>query len=129
MEWWKHKLVVVKVLFKYMWIMMLQKIYVPIIHTGRNKYEIQYVLHDHLYKVRTMVKRGPPRIIQVKDHDGNDITDEFRSYVGPNEDFHGQHTTPNDIGYNQIVIVFRDGMEATYEATDQLLLINNKKEE
>lgn len=127
MEWWKQKFVLVKVFLKYMWIMMLQKVYIPIVHTDRNQYEIQYVLNDRIYKVRTRVKRGPPHIIQVKDDDGNDITDDFRCYVGPNEDFHGQHTTPHDIGYNQIIICFRNGLEITYGASDTLSLY--KKED
>lgn len=116
MEWWKHKYIVAKIFVKYVYLQLLQKLYKTVLHVHKNKYEIQYVLHDTIYKVRTQVQRGPSKIILIKDQHGNDITNDMRCYLGPNEDFHGQLTTPTNLGYEKIYIQLRNGQELEFDA-------------
>lgn len=122
MEWWKQKIVVAKIIMKYLYLKMLQSLYLTVIHTHRNRYEIQYVLHDKIYRMRTQVRRGPTKILQILDAEDNDITDDIRSYLGPNEDFHGQQLRPCDFGYEKVCFFLRNGMERVFEAEEIIQL-------
>lgn len=123
MEWWKQKYIVFKVVVKYFYLKLLQSMYLTVSHVYKNTYEIQYVLHDHIYKFRTNVKRGPSKIIQIIDHLDNDITYDIRSYLGPNEDFHGgKPLCPQEIGYERICFLFRNGDKVCFNNNEPLLL-------
>jgi hypothetical protein len=122
MEWWKKKVVVLKVLMKYIYLKLLQKMYITVCHLHKNNYEIQYVLHDKIYKFRTKVKRGPSRLFMILDHEANDVTDEVRSYMGPNEDFHGQSVCPRDMGYEKLHVCLRSGGEIYFNADQPIIL-------
>lgn len=120
MEWWKQRYMIARVLVKYYYLAFLQKIYRTVIHLQKNNYEIQYALHDRIYKIRTRSRRTPTQIMDVQDHEGNDITEEVRSYLGPNEDFHGQRLRPFDIGYERLCVRLRNGREKIFK-TDEYI--------
>jgi len=122
MEWWKQKYLVLKILFKYTYLKFLQHIYLTVSHLHKNTYEIQYVLHDKIYKIRTNVRRGPSRIVYILDHLDNDITDEVKSYMGPNEDFHGKTMCPQDMGHERIYIILRNDQQIVFDANDPIVL-------
>lgn len=122
MEWWKQKYIVFKILVKYVYLKFLQNIYLTVSHLHKNTYEIQYVLHDKIYKIRTNVKRGPSKFVYIMDHSDNDITDKVRSYMGPNEDFHGKPMCPQEIGYEKICIVLRNDQQIIFNANDPIVL-------
>lgn len=115
----------IRILFKYLYLTFLQKVYISVVHVQRNTYEIQYVLHDQLYKIRTKTRRGPPRIVGILDHHGDDIAGEVVPYLGPNDDFHGQTIRPCDIGYEEIHIMLRNGVEKIFK-TDEYIQLNNE---
>lgn len=123
MEWWRQKWIVLKILFKYCYLKCLQNLYTTVVHIHKNTYEIQYVLHDKLYKIRTKVKRGPSKIVQILDHLDNDITEEVRSYLGPNEDFHGQRICPEDIGYERVCVCLRNGVEMGFNVNQPIVVV------
>lgn len=120
MEWWKQKWIVMKILMKYCYLKFLQHMYMTVIHLHKNTYEIQYILHDKIYKIRMKVKRGPSKIIQILDHLDNDITDDVRSYLGPNEDFHGQSVCPQDMGYERVYLCLRNGEQVGFDALEPI---------
>lgn len=121
MEWWKQKYMVARVLLKYIYLSVLQKLYQSVVHLHKNHYEIQYALHDRVYKIRTRTRRLPTQIIEVRDHEDKDITGEMRSYLGPNEDFHGQKMRPLDIGYEKICMLMRNGEEKVFTTNDYIV--------
>lgn len=121
MEWWKQQYLVVKICLKYLYLKFLQNIYKTVLHVNKNNYEIQYILHDNIYKVKTKVRRGPSPIIRIMDHQQNDITNEIRTYLGPNEDFHGQSLKPLDLGYEKIHFILRHGKEVEFDINDPIL--------
>lgn len=120
-EWWGPKWVVVKILMKYCYLKCLQTIYRTVVHLHKNHYEIQYALHDRVYRIRTQVRRGPSPIVRVLDHKDMDITDEVRSYLGPNEDFHGQSLCPQDMGYERVVFCFRNGGQTGFDLQEPIV--------
>lgn len=82
---------------------------------GKGRYEIQYVLHDKIYRIKTKHKRGPKKIEWVEDETGKDVTERFNSYLGPNEDFHGTPLSPHDLAYKSLRIHYRDGSSVYIE--------------
>lgn len=122
-EWWKQKYVLAKVFLKYVYLIVWQRMNQTVLHVHKNVYEIQYALHDHVYKVRTRVRRGPSNIIQILNHQGEDVTDEVRTYLGPNEDFHGQCMTPNDLGFEELSIQLRKGETMEYKLHDKIQIV------
>lgn len=127
LQWWRQKLVVVRVLTKYVMLLLWQKAYMPVARVGRNVYEVRYVLRDRVYKVRTQVRRVP-RVVRVLDHGGDDATEQVLSYLGPNEDFHGTQTTPGDLGYEGLLFRLRGGGEAAFGRDDVIDLDGKEKE-
>jgi len=122
MEWWRQKWVVLKILTKYLYLKLLQNIYITVVHLHKNTYEIQYVLHDKIYRIRTHVRRGPSKIVQILDHLDNDITEDVRTYMGPNEDFHGQSVCPQDIGYERVYVCLRNGAQVGFAADEPIVV-------
>lgn len=92
-----------------------------VVHIHKNTYEIQYALHDKTYRIRTNVRRGPSPIVRVLDHQDKEITDDIRSYLGPNEDFHGQSICPQDLGYERIVFCFRNGVRVSFSLQEPIV--------
>ena len=86
-----------------------QKLNQTVLLEGNGKYEIQYLLHDKVYKIKTRKKRGPKRIVRVEDEQGNDITEKFFSYLGPNHDFHGTPMSPRELCHEVVHIYYRNG--------------------
>jgi len=115
-EWLSNKLLIVRISLKYMYLKLLQKIYLPVVYRGNGKYDIQYTLKNNIYIFRTTARRGPSTICCITDHNNNDVTDEVKSYLGPNEDCHGQPLTPRDIGYKKgLCIEYRSGKKVFYK--------------
>jgi len=99
----------------YVYLQLFQAINKTIIGTGRRQYEIRYILHDRMYRIRTRVKRGPPVLLAAHDQFMNDITDHLFSYLGPNHDFHGHPLSPHELGYEKIHLRMRSGKEIWIE--------------
>lgn len=127
LQWWRKKLIVLKVLTKYVVLLLWQKAYLPVVRVGRNVYEVHYVLKDRVYKVRTQIRRMP-RVVRVLDHEGEDATECVLAYLGPNEDFHGALTTPGDLGYNGLLFRMRGGKEVAFAGDDFIDLDKNEQE-
>lgn len=120
MEWLRQKYVVVQVLLKYVYLNILQKLYQSVVHIHKNHYEVQYALNDRIYKIQIKTRRLPTQIIEIRDDKGKHITEDVRSYLGPNEDFHGQKTRPCDIGYEKIYVLMRNGEEKVFATNDYI---------
>src|SRR3989344_100280 len=54
-----------------------------VIQIDKNTYEVSYVLDGRLYKVVTLLHRGPRKVLLISDHNQEDVTDHIHSYIGP----------------------------------------------
>jgi hypothetical protein len=108
-SWAKKMYTYGKVLGIFLLIKATQKLNKTVMIEGNGKYEIQYILHDKIYRIRTKHRRGPKKIEKVEDETGKDITDRFFSYLGPNLDFHGNPMSPHDLSYQSVRIHYRNG--------------------
>jgi hypothetical protein len=96
-SWWKDQYVRLRIFFLYMNVILYQKLNQVLIAEGKGQYELRYILHDRLYRLRIRAHRGPCMIKAVMDEKENDVTEEIISYRGPNDDYHGQQMTPRDL--------------------------------
>jgi hypothetical protein len=81
--------------------------------------EIGYMFRDELYKIRIQTKKGPKKMMMA-DADGNPVSEELCSYLGPMEDGHSISIKPSDFGWKQVVVYLTDGSEKTFEENDPI---------
>lgn len=99
MEWIYKR---IRVGFLYACVLLYQKLNHTLIMNGKDSFELRYLLHDRLYKIKIRSKRGP-NLIRIQDETGADRTDDVLAYLGPNHDCHGQKLTPRDLGYTKLI--------------------------
>ena len=85
-----------------------------VIKIGKNKYEINYVIGNKLYKFHTKIKRGPSTVLQIIDEDYNDVTKLVKPYLGPNRDFHKIQYTPELLNFDELVFQMSTGEEIIF---------------
>ncbi len=83
-------------------------------------YTITYYNGSQRYKHIFPKKRGTLGIFNVM-ASNNDVTDVFREYLGPGQNFHGSKPTPKFLGFNNgLFITFMDGKTLAYEPDEQM---------
>ena len=85
-----------------------------VIKLGKNKYEINYIIGNKLYKFHTKIKRGPSTILQIIDENYNDVTKLIKPYLGPNKDFHNIKYTPESFNFDELVFQMATGEEIIF---------------
>ena len=90
---------------------------------SKNKFEINYVLGNKLYKFQTKIKRGPATVLQIIDKDYNDVTKLVKPWLGPNRDFHNIKYTPATLGFEELVFQMSTGEEKTFSKSEIIELV------
>lgn len=127
-KWFQKLFTYSKVFGIFMLLKVSQSLNKTVLIEGNGKYEIQYILHDKVYRIRTRHKRGPKKIEWVEDEFGHDVTDRFFSYLGPNEDFHGNPLSPHDLEYKSLRIHYRNGNSVYIEGDCKIHMDELKKQ-
>ena len=91
------------------------------IEVKKHVYDIEYMIHFNRYRIRVNYKHGPPPFDTFLTKDGTDITSDILPYMGPNQDFHGITYTPNDFGYEEIIVESENGDKRTFQKDESLL--------
>jgi hypothetical protein len=78
---------------------------------NKNQYEVSYIINGKLYKMVVSPMRGPAQILQIIDHNENDVTDNILCYVGPRYDWHNTKFTPNFFNCEFLTFQMADGNE------------------
>ena len=89
-----------------------------VMNLGKNKFEIQYVLDNKLYKFQTKIKRGPSVVLQAIDEDYNDVTDLIKPWLGPNKDFHNNKYRPMDLDFKELTFQMATGESVMFEKSE-----------
>ena len=93
-----------------------------VVKLGKNKYEINYVLSNKLYKFQTNIQRGPSIVLQVIDGEYNDVTKLVKPYFGPNKDFHNIKYTPESLKFNELIFQLTTGDELQFKKSQTIEL-------
>jgi len=114
---------------KVIWISILQYTNNTVTCVGKNKYEISYVINRKLYKFHTQVKRGPVPILQIIDHDDNDVTRIVLPYMGPKFNGHTIASTPDILGYRSLSFELSNGESYTCNGDNDITIAPHIPEE
>lgn len=113
-------LVSIGMIFKLLYLNFIQYLNNSIKKIGKNMYEVSYVVNGKLYKMIVSPTRGPAEILQIIDHDENDVTDHIMCYIGPRYDWHNTKFTPDFFGCNFLVFQMADGREVIISKEEYL---------
>jgi hypothetical protein len=104
----------------------LKSVYIPSSLTRLNKYlyQLSYVHQGIDYHVLIPLKKGPRKIVRITDGDQEDVTDQVKPYLGPNEDFHGIEITPGHLEYDTLTFHTRYGNVYNFNSDDTIFLKN-----
>lgn len=104
------------------YLMVYQKMKNNVVMIGKGEYDILYVLHEQLYKIRVYTKRGPRNkiVLQVINENDEDVTSVVSKYLGPMEDFHGIVYKPETLGYKQLTFNLQDGTSELYDSSEPI---------
>lgn len=102
---------------------LIQRLYKAVHKVNKHSYEVTYCLSGKIYKFHVKPKRGVQTVMQIIDHDSNDVTEEIEPFIGPAEDFHHQEYTPHTFGYKSLTFNCFDGSTKVFEEY-QILSLN-----
>lgn len=89
---------------------------------GKGTYALAYHYRGKEYKVFLRFRRGPKQISMIVDENEDDVTDAVTPFLGPDEQAHGQHLTPHDLGYEELTLVRLDDTFITFKSEDAIHL-------
>jgi len=72
------------------------------------------------YKIRFPRVRHPFMYNHIYDENGEDVSQDILSYMGPCHNFYGISTTPIDLGYSKLVFVDYFGEEMVFEKEQEI---------
>jgi hypothetical protein len=121
-SWICYKYVYYKIFFKFIHYQLIQYLYSTVSHLGHGNLEITYILHSKIYKIKTKIKKGPNKIVSIRNRNYENVTENVLMYMGPNEDFHGQDVTPSDLGFDGLYFIFRN-KHGKYFSSNQIIHI------
>ena len=111
-------------IFKVLWISIIQYMNNTIVKINKDKYIVSYVIKGKLYQMIVNInKDSATKILLVSDENEDDISNIFYPYLGPEENFHGFKYTPKMFNKKEISIQLSDGTERIF-TNDQVIDIN-----
>jgi hypothetical protein len=95
--------------------------------------EVNYFLGDRWYSIAIPKNRNrqiasifsPHSFSRENEEDVKidiDITQKIESYLGPHRNFHGVATTPKMLGYNNLIVEYKNGVRKSFESSDVISL-------
>jgi len=99
---------------KAIYISLLQYINNSVKQIDKNIYEINYVIEGIFYKMIVIPKKGPHPILQIRNENHVDITDNILPYYGPCHDWHSITVIPQFFKCKTLIFDMSDGTEKTF---------------
>ena len=92
------------IICKLIWLTLLQKVNNNVIKLDKNKYLVQFCIKGKWYKQILHTKSGPSSIVQIIDHNENDVTDDvepyFNALVSYNNDIDVKYLKFDNLTFN-----------------------------
>jgi hypothetical protein len=99
----------IKTIFTYFYISFLQYVNSTVKQIGKNTYEITYIINGNTYKMIVSPLKGPSPVLQIIDHNLNDVTDEILPYLGPERNWHGKPISLDFFNKESLTFEMADG--------------------
>ena len=84
-------------------------------------FEVDYYHKNKQYRIILSDTTKKHVCINAIDENGQDITERFLEYFGPEYNFHGQKYTPKQLGYKNIIIVDENFTKHIYDENEIIL--------
>lgn len=129
-SWTKALVTTVRTITWVTYLMVYQKIYKNIITIGKNVYDVHYVYHGQLYKIRCRHEMGPKRVqvLMVMDHNSENVSKKIMCYLGPKGNFHNMRYTPSELGHVELHFFLSDGTVKIFGKDDEMVWEQKKNE-
>ena len=88
---------------------------------GKNIYEIEYTINCKSYRFLVKYKQGPSKYKSFMKDESTDVSERVMPFLGPNDNFHGISYTPQDLGFESLIVHYMDGNVRTFQKTEPLL--------
>jgi hypothetical protein len=108
--------------FKALWINIIQNLNNTVIYLGENNYLITYSVKGVVYKMIVKPPRGPKKFLYIYDENKIDVSDLLFPYLGPDDNFHGKKYTPKFFDKQQLVFVDCYGVEKSFNHLENIIL-------
>ena len=108
------------IIFKALYIMLIQYLNNTVIKIDKNKFQITYVIDGKLYKLVVKTKRGPRSVLIVYNENQQDMTDIILPFLGPQEDLHRQDYTPDFFNSCSLTFELSNGSELTFKTGETI---------
>ena len=108
----------VKMIIQAFYIALIQYLNNYVTKLDKNTYLVEYIIGGKIYKMIVLPKRGPNTIIQIRDHNEKDITDEILPYFGPNYDWHRVNLIPQFFKCEKMTFELDDGTQKIFNELD-----------
>lgn len=109
-------------IFKTLYVNLIQKLNKSVKRLGKNTYEITYTLNGRIYKLLVKAKRGPAPILQISTNNDIDVTDDIMPYLGPDYTWHLHNYSANFFGYSSLTFQLSNGTEKIFTLDEPIVL-------
>ena len=111
--------------------MILQALYISLLQyfndsvkkLDKNTYQIEYIINGKLYKMICIPKKGPCPILQIRDENENDITEEILPYYGPNYDWYSISFIPQFFKCKKLIFELDNGEQKIFDEIEYINLV------
>jgi hypothetical protein len=122
-----HYLALKKTIRTICWIgylMIYQKIYHNYIPIEKNIYDVHYIYHGQLYKIKCINPMGPKKVqvLMITNDDLEDVSNEIIPYLGPKQNFHNMTFRPKDFKQKELCFYLSDGNIVTFKDDSEIKL-------
>ncbi|NDE13501.1 hypothetical protein EBZ80_01040 [bacterium] len=106
------------------YLLVYQQLARSLVQVKKGVYDVHYVYHGQLYKIRIQHQIGslPTSVLMITDQDSESVTDLLAPYMGPKNDFHGLVYTPKTFGLREATFFLSDGDTASFREDEPMLL-------
>ena len=110
--------ILIQLFLKVIYILIIQKFSKNLNKIKKNTYDLSYSVNGKLFKYRFKIEKGPPKILQIIDHNNNDVTSKIAPYSGPLGNFHQIQYTPADFKAIELTFNLFNGEVLTFKENE-----------
>jgi len=93
------------------YMMIYQKIAKNLVQLQKNEYDVHYIYHGQLFKIKCKHTSGPQsaQVLMITNDKLEDVTNEITPYMGPKYNFHNMNYTPTDFKERELSFYLSNG--------------------
>jgi hypothetical protein len=106
-----------------LYIFMYQKIQKNVVYIQKHEYEVHYIYHGQLYKIKMIGNSNlnKKNIIMILNQSDEDITSDIIPYLGPKFDFHKITYQPKHFNHEEITFYLSNGETRTFSHDQNMI--------